>query len=712
MPFEGFIRIGFFLSVFTLTACGGGGGGGGNDDSPIVSATETPMPTVTDSPEPTVTNSPEPTTTDTPEPTETNNPVPVPGNTATPEPVDTPEPELSDTPEPEPTDTPEPEPSETPEPVVEAPIISNLDTAIVVENTALDQAIVFANTGGDELTVCRSENLPIGLNVTVSEDLTNCEISGTPNLAQAEILVTITAVNAGGESSATILITVNAATPALEDLTVQTFVIDIPLAEAVVFENSGGGSITTCETDAVLPAGLALAPTEDASSCALSGTPSELQEATAFVVTASNVSGESSASVNITIDIAAPSLVDLGELSFVQNKVVSLALENIGGEEITDCVATGLPSGFEVDIAEDNTTCEVIGLASDLLEETNFEITASNRTGQSVANGSLSVVPATAFITTWQTDLEGTSEDNQITITVRDNNFTYDYTVDWGDGNIDEGLSTSIVHTYDEPGTYTVSITGIFPAFYFPGGRINSSNDGNKLITVEQFGTQPWMSMEAAFNNCDNLSFSDENAPDLSQVSSMRRMFFSAENFNTDIGHWDVSNVTNMNNMFREARDFNRDLSLWEVNNVTNMSVMFTEAADFNQDISDWIVSSVTNMSQMFDRASAFNQDISAWDVSNVTSMGTMFRGATTFNQNLGNWDVSSVGNMTIMFDNSALSTDNYNAILNGWSELPLQTGVTFGVGTTQFSSEAQAARDTLENEFEWTINDGGLLPE
>ena len=47
------------------------------------------------------------------------------------------------------------------------------------------------------------------------------------------------------------------------------------------------------------------------------------------------------------------------------------------------------------------------------------------------------------------------------------------------------------------------------------------------------------------------------------------------ENFNEDISSWDVSNVTNMEDMFYSASSFNQPLEKWDVSNVTNMEYMF-----------------------------------------------------------------------------------------------------------------------------------------
>ena len=82
-----------------------------------------------------------------------------------------------------------------------------------------------------------------------------------------------------------------------------------------------------------------------------------------------------------------------------------------------------------------------------------------------------------AFITTWQTDNSGPSDDDQITIPTFSGE-TYNYDIEWGDGMSDTGVTGDITHTYASPGTYTVSITGIFPRIYFDaGGFFGSDSD-------------------------------------------------------------------------------------------------------------------------------------------------------------------------------------------------------------------------------------------
>ena len=342
------------------------------------------------------------------------------------------------------------------------------------------------------------------------------------------------------------------------------------------------------------------------------------------------------------------------------------------------------------------------------------------------------------FLTTWKTDNPGASGDNQIAIPTNPS-FTYNYMVDWGDGNSDTGVTGDIAHTYAAPGTYTVSITGDFPAIYF-----ELSGDKEKILSVDQWGDIQWQSMEFAFSQCINLDVVAPDVPDLSAVSTMTSMFIGctslqgtaafnnwdvsgvsdlsfmfsvANSFNQNIGNWVLSGATNLNMMFAENTAFNGAIGNWDVSGVTDMGSMFLGATSFNQDIGGWDVSNVNNMEGMFNNATAFNQDIGNWDVSLVSSMNGMFWNATAFDQNLGNWDISSVQGMAVMFSGANLSTENYDATLTSWSTLDtnagetlIPTGIELDAGNS-FYCDSESARQQLIETYGWTITDGGKDP-
>ena len=234
---------------------------------------------------------------------------------------------------------------------------------------------------------------------------------------------------------------------------------------------------------------------------------------------------------------------------------------------------------------------------------------------------------ARAFVTTWKT----TTADESITLPL----VGTDMTIDWGDGNTTTGVLAPVDHTYGTAGDYTVRITGDLTRFH-----LNGAADASKLVSLDQWGTASWTTMENAFRGAGNMAYNATDSPNLASVTDMYRMFDSASSFNGDLSRWNVSLVTDMSRMFSDASSFNGDISSWDVSSVDNMSNMFFSAFDFDGDLSRWNVSSVTSMSNMFFFASSFNGDLSSWDVSSVDDMSNMFVGAFLFDQNLGNWYV------------------------------------------------------------------------
>ena len=285
-------------------------------------------------------------------------------------------------------------------------------------------------------------------------------------------------------------------------------------------------------------------------------------------------------------------------------------------------------------------------------------------TGSETATVNL-IDKGTFFITTWRT----TTVNESITVpTVHSVAPLYNFVIDWGDGTTGSYINLSDpspTHAYAITGEHTITIMGTFPRIYVT----NLPYYKNKILAVNQRGTNQRTSMENAFQGCANLQILATDTPDLSKVTYMRSMFAGATNLTGGLSNWDVSHVTNMSYMLQSASVFNEDLSNWDVANATEMSYMFSNATVFNSDLSGWDTSKVTNMSNMFNGAKGFNQPLNSWNTSKVTNMQQMFNGATNFNQNLSSWDVSKVTSMTNMLNNTALSTYNYNAVLDSRSQ-------------------------------------------
>ncbi|MDG1504408.1 MAG: BspA family leucine-rich repeat surface protein, partial [Flavicella sp.] len=258
-----------------------------------------------------------------------------------------------------------------------------------------------------------------------------------------------------------------------------------------------------------------------------------------------------------------------------------------------------------------------------------------------------------AFITKWETSPDANG-DPYVTIPTHPNE-TYDYDVNWGDGNSSTNQNGNATHVYASSGEKTVTITKTFPRIY-----LNNKSEAGKITSIEQWGTGIWTSMEKAFFGAEKLVMAATDNPVLSQVTSMKQMF-------------------------RKALIFNGDISKWDTSLVTDMSGMFLAAEDFNQDIGEWNTSKVTDMASMFQGASIFNKNIGNWITSNVTSMSSAFRGASDFNQDIGSWDVTSLTNAFNMFLNATLSNDNYDALLAGWAAQTLHKDVNFHGGNSEY---------------------------
>jgi len=275
--------------------------------------------------------------------------------------------------------------------------------------------------------------------------------------------------------------------------------------------------------------------------------------------------------------------------------------------------------------------------------------------------GILAAQDSTHFVTTWKTTNDGISGDSSITI-FTNSSVTFNYDIDWNNDGIFDSLSIkgNITHNFGDTGIFTIRIKGTFPIIEFP-----STSDHDKIIFVDQWGTNKWKGLSLGW--CTNVDLRTSDAPDLSLMTSLKKAFWSCSTFNGDISSWDVSTITDMRGIFYRCSNFNQDVGNWDVSNVTDFVQMFYQCPKFNQDIGGWDVSSAVDMNRMFRgnhlAPSIFNQDISNWDVSDVADFSDMFMYCDSFNVDIGKWDVSSATDMNYMF-RSAIS---FNQDISGW---------------------------------------------
>ena len=272
-----------------------------------------------------------------------------------------------------------------------------------------------------------------------------------------------------------------------------------------------------------------------------------------------------------------------------------------------------------------------------------------------------------AFISTWKTDNAGTSNDDQITLPLEING-TYDFTVDWGDGNSDTITAydqAEVTHTYSSAGTYTIEIKGTIEGWQFDGG-----GDCKKITDVSQWYGLIIGNNTYYFYGCSNMTVSATDELDVSGCGDLSGAFRDCNSMTSLITtNWDVSSII--------LQGLNR----------TFYGCMFLELLD----VSLWDISSVEDMSYFFFNTDALDTNdyggIKNWDITSLTG-ATGFMGACT----------------------NSLSTADYDDVLVNWEAQDVNDNVTIGFNNSTYTagSAAETARTALVEEHGWVITDGG----
>jgi len=106
-----------------------------------------------------------------------------------------------------------------------------------------------------------------------------------------------------------------------------------------------------------------------------------------------------------------------------------------------------------------------------------------------------------------------------------DDNFSYAFVVDWGDGNVERIQDNKdVMHAYANPGAYSVKIEPE-RSFGFPAISFFNAGDKMKLTEIKKWGSNKWKSFSGAFWGCRNLKILAEDVPDTSAVKDFRSAF-------------------------------------------------------------------------------------------------------------------------------------------------------------------------------------------
>tara|TARA_R110002012_G_scaffold198801_1_gene367717 strand:+ start:894 stop:2303 length:1410 start_codon:yes stop_codon:yes gene_type:complete len=284
---------------------------------------------------------------------------------------------------------------------------------------------------------------------------------------------------------------------------------------------------------------------------------------------------------------------------------------------------------------------------------------------------------------------------------------SYNCTVLWGDGSSDTITSynqAEVRHTYTSAGEYQISIEGTIQGWQF-----NNTQDRLKILNISNYGALN-ISTNKAFFGCSNLEANATDYPTIS-TDSLESMFEGCTNFDGVVDEWNVSGVYFFDKMFKDCFSFDQPLNSWNTENSGSYVSMFENCITFNQDLSNWQVEAVIDMSRMFYNCVQFNGEISSWAVQDTENMSEMLFNCDRFDQSLAGWKVNFVTNFTNFMQNaSGLSTKSYSNTLIAWAILTVQPNININFGGSQYEFEAFSSKQSLIEDDNWTIVDGGLF--
>jgi hypothetical protein len=253
------------------------------------------------------------------------------------------------------------------------PNVFTVDTAI----TSLTPTVL-----GENLVFSIAPSLPNGL----SFDITTGEISGTPTAIQSATDYEVTATNSGGSTSFTVSIAIiDVAPTALSYTTPNIFTVDTAITS---LNPTVSGENLVFSIAPSLPNGLSF----DTTTGIISGTPTAIQSATSYEVTATNSGGSTSFTVSIAvIDVTPSSLSYTTPNIFTVNSVIASLTPTVSGENVVFSIAPSVPNGLSFD----TTTGVISGTPTAIQSATNYEVTATNSGGSTSFTVSIAIIDVT-----------------------------------------------------------------------------------------------------------------------------------------------------------------------------------------------------------------------------------------------------------------------------------------------------------------------------
>ena len=226
-----------------------------------------------------------------------------------------------------------------------------------------------------------SPALPSGL----SFDMSSGTISGTPTVAAPQATYSVTATNSAGSASAAVQIAVRIAAPS--SLVYSQTLITATIGQAIVPDTpSVNGTESSYTISPGLPSGLSINP----SSGTISGSATATSAKATYTVTASNATGNTVATIQIAVDLPAPSALVYPQttITVAAGDAILPDIPTISGSSISYTVSPGLPSGLSLDSA----TGVISGIPTASSAQTPYTVSASNSGGSTTASVTITVL--------------------------------------------------------------------------------------------------------------------------------------------------------------------------------------------------------------------------------------------------------------------------------------------------------------------------------
>lgn len=263
-------------------------------------------------------------------------------------------------------------------PTVLPPVISYTPTSYSFTTGTPIASIIPSSTGGPVVNYTVSPPLPGGIGLNSVSGI----LSGTPSVVTSSAVYTVVAHNSAGTSSVPLTISVKAPVIPAPVISYSPNSISPTVNTAIsnLSASNTGGAVTSWSVSPSPPTGIIF------NSGTFSGTPTVIQTAQVYTVTATNGSGSSNAPVTITVLPVRPSISYTGSpYTFTQGSaIVPLTASNSGG---AGTFTGSLPPGLSLNSG----TGQITGTPTTIAAAANFVITCTNAAGNSQATLNITV---------------------------------------------------------------------------------------------------------------------------------------------------------------------------------------------------------------------------------------------------------------------------------------------------------------------------------